>query len=571
MTSKLRHIFTVIILLISFSWLLLPLLILRDNYCFAIYDGMDSYAGLVQFIHDNHFYFHLNSNLPIANGIDGKYTFLSYNLYDLFNCLFGFVPGQILTRITGAFVGFFSFKHLVDHIYPDKSDFQKDTALLIAALYIVTPVSPYRVIGFASIPIVIDTFLYLQKNREKSKMCLLGFIFPILSCFDAIFMFVLGFWCLFLLIDWVLNKRLNKNLLFTFASMCISTVIINWNFFKVAVTAEETNRKIYVDRLTTFDFNWNLFKGYLLNGQYHATAYPQKILFPLCLIATIYIFHRLINKKITIKENTISILILCFGWGLCLLSALVMAGQESGFRIGILLIDGFQWGRVIALTRFTWMLMLVALAMLTGQERIWKIILYSAICMQLLYVALTPLNYNEPYDTIYNEICGLKNGYTPEISYKEFSSAHLFQEIKEDIKYNGEGVAAYGFYPSVLQLNNFNTIDSYFTVHSMEWQIQFREIIAPALEKYENYQNYYDTWGGRMYIFGPLSYEPTKEKNVEPTNIYIDVEAYKKYGGKYILSRAEIANANNQGLYFINDYDSEDSMYHIYLYSVKGE
>ena len=72
-----------------------------------------------------------------------------------------------------------------------------------------------------------------------------------------------------------------------------------------------------------------------------------------------------------------------------------------------------------------------------------------------------------------------------------------------------------------------------------------------------------------MYIFGPLDFAVTRDKNAEPTDIYIDVEVYKKYGGKYVVSRAEISNAEEQGLSFIKDYDSDNGIYHMYLYEAK--
>ncbi len=168
------------------------MLLLREGYCFTIHDGMDSYAGIVQMVHENRLYFHLNQVLPIMNGFDGKYTFLTYNLYDFLNCILGYLWGQILTRIIGVLLGFFSLKHLLEHIYPDRTRFQNDIILLLSAAYVVTPVAPNRMIGFASLPLVIDVFLNLRNKEKISKRCLLGLLLPILSIFDAIFVFVWG-------------------------------------------------------------------------------------------------------------------------------------------------------------------------------------------------------------------------------------------------------------------------------------------------------------------------------------------------------------------------------------------
>ena len=66
-----------------------------------------------------------------------------------------------------------------------------------------------------------------------------------------------------------------------------------------------------------------------------------------------------------------------------------------------------------------------------------------------------------------------------------------------------------------------------------------------------------------------MGYGPTKDKTEDSYPLFIDTEAFKQYGGKYILSRAEISNAEDIGLTFLNDYDSEESMYHIWLYEAK--
>jgi len=116
--------------------------------------------------------------------------------------------------------------------------------------------------------------------------------------------------------------------------------------------------------------------------------------------------------------------------------------------------------------------------------------------------------------------------------------------------------------------NGFNTLDGYESVYSIEYQLQFREIIAPALEQYDNWKDYYDGWGGRMYTYGDLPFTPTRKKDGKRVPLYIDIEALKKYGGKYILSRSEFSNSDELGITLVNDYNMENSLYHIYLYKV---
>ena len=71
-----------------------------------------------------------------------------------------------------------------------------------------------------------------------------------------------------------------------------------------------------------------------------------------------------------------------------------------------------------------------------------------------------------------------------------------------------------------------------------------------------------------MYLFGDVGFGATRNEDVNPSDLFINTEAYKNAGGKYILSRVPIANADSLRLKLIKEYDREDSIYHIHLYKV---
>ena len=101
--------FTALIIILMVSYSVIPMVLLREKYIFTIHDGLDSYAGLVQMFHDRKLYFSTSLTLPFMNDLEKKYSFISFNLYDFLNCTFGFLTGQILTRIIGIVLGFVSF------------------------------------------------------------------------------------------------------------------------------------------------------------------------------------------------------------------------------------------------------------------------------------------------------------------------------------------------------------------------------------------------------------------------------------------------------------------------------
>lgn len=566
--EKLIHKFTLVILIIAFSWSILPMLILRENYVFAIHDGLDSYAAMVQNIHDNHMYFKLYEKMPFMHGIEGRYTMMAYTIYDFLNCSFGYLWGQILTRIIGVAMGLVSLRVLLKYVFKPENTYSNDVIMLISIAYAITPVAPNRMLAYASLPIIIIIFLKLSEKTEFTKLAIVGMFLPLLSAFQAVYIFVLGFWFLFTLIEWIVKKKLNINLMLAFIGMCIVTIVSNYSMFWVALTANETNRGLYASGEAAATFDFGEFKSFLIYGQYHSTALHTKVILPILFVGTVFVIYKYIHGERNVKDRLCTGIIMC-GWLFWGASAFIRTFQECGFTTGILVIDGYQWGESIALMRIIWYLMIAAMFFMLKSYFPWKVLIYVAVCTQLIVIVSSVTTYNDTLFSIKETIKRGTTGEKSEVTYKEFFDKDIFDEIKEDINYSNEGVAAYGYHPSVLMFNGFNTIDGYLTVHSMEWQNQFRDIIAPYLETDDYYKEYYDGWGGRMYIFGPLDFAVTRDKNAEPTDIYIDVEVYKKYGGKYVVSRAEISNAEEQGLSFIKDYDSDNGIYHMYLYEAK--
>jgi hypothetical protein len=611
-------------------YVILPMILLGKDYIFTIHDGLDSYAGMVQMIYEKHLYFHMNQKMPVMNGMDGKYFFMTYTLYDFLNCMLGFVTGQICTRIISVFLGFFSMEYLLKRIFPLRNSIETDLIYLISIAYAITPCAPNRSIAYASLPCVVYLFLELAERRKFSYLVFWVCLCPIFSCFDAVLIFVIILWFLFALILCLKDKKINVNLVAALLLMSVSAILVNMNYVRIAFCAGETNRRL----LTIGDniFSWKLLKDFLLNGQYHAPALHGYLLLPVILIGISYaLFQYGKDRKNVESKYIISFLAGLFLW---FFSAFIKAFQESGFGVGILLIDGVGWGRSVELMRIVWYLILAALIFLVPSKRkfnkagvvlgllilgglmwgmlfyfreagypagrilinqeslnrclkylrivillifsvglfsgiskkILNLTLYGLLLFQLSYIAVANTTYNDTGITVVSRAFHLQNDET--INFREFFSEDLFQEIQEDIHYKNEGVAAYGYHPSVLLYNGFNTLDGYLTVHSMESQLQFREIIAPTLEQVESWKDYYDGWGGRMYLYGELYYGPTRNKETEPTPLYIDVEAFKRHGGTYILSRAEIANSKELGITLVKDYDRENSLYHIYLYKV---
>ena len=615
----------------AISMRILPMMLMRGNYILGINDELDSYAGNVQRIHDLKSFFDMNKGQSFMGGLNNHYSIMSpLDLYTIFCCLLGYLDGQICIRIFSVLVGFFSMQLLLREIYNERSYEQSCLLTFISCVYAVTSSAPNRQIAFATLPLILWFFIFLKKQKKITPFVLLIALYPMVTNFNAIFVFVMAFWACLTFIDMLIKKGLNKNLLISFLIMGVSAVLVFKNSLWLALVADDTNRILFSETVEEASFDWERFRNYLFYGQYHSTAQHGTILLPVLLVCSILFFLVYVINREFRAENRMASRVLGLGWCLWVMSAFIETFQESGFDVGITLIDGFQWGRIIGFMRLAWYLMVATLILIKPlkKEKFWhgllgiligilviqvikevgfkintclddsinkyimvfiyvltlgsgalllyskriyfRICIYFVLFFQIFILSTSKNQYN---DFGINVIRSEEYSESIMISYNEFFSESLFDEIKRDINYNydEEWVAAYGFHPSVLMYNGFNTLDRYESCHSMRDQEEFREIIAPALDMYPEYATYYDEWGGRMYLFGSLNYEPTRKKcnPDEQYPLYIDVEQFKKYKGKYILSRASISNAEEIGLEFVNDYDAEESLYHIYLYQVR--
>ncbi|MBB6447168.1 hypothetical protein HNR53_003847 [Bacillus benzoevorans] len=161
-----------------------------------------------------------------------------------------------------------------------------------------------------------------------------------------------------------------------------------------------------------------------------------------------------------------------------------------------------------------------------------------------------------------------------EPSFKQFYATEEFAEINQ---YIGEPkgsyrVASIGLHPAIAQYNGFYTLDTYNNFYPLEYKHQFRKIIATELDKNSNLKKYFDTWGGRCYIFVAelgKNYDFRKDSDKKIRHLQLNTKVFKNMGGKYIFSSVPIMNAKSNGLIFKKAFEQKDSAWRIYLYEVK--
>ncbi|RYU79030.1 DUF6044 family protein [Hymenobacter persicinus] len=166
-----------------------------------------------------------------------------------------------------------------------------------------------------------------------------------------------------------------------------------------------------------------------------------------------------------------------------------------------------------------------------------------------------------------------------EPNYQAYVAPALFGQVQAGIReQTGLGPAAYrvaclGFPPAVAQLNGFYTLDSYQNNYPVTYKHQFRPLIAGELAKDDFLRTYFDAWGNRCYLF---SAELGKDFRVAAfqrrvvQDFAFDAVAFRKLGGRFVLSAARLAAPARSGLVARGEFSARTAYWHLYLYEAQS-
>jgi len=607
------------ILFLTILFYFFPFIIFRTNSIITIHDNLDVIIPWYKMFHDNTLFFKFDA---MTKGFSEMSTLyygysnfsLTPMLYFLYNDFIAYVINMYICYI----LGFFSMYLLLKKT----GNIDEILIILVSMCFAILPVGPNLGICVSTLPLIIVVFyhFYLQNNFSKKILFLL--FYPFFSSFSITGIFILGFWLIGFFVIWIKTKKININLLVGFILLFIGYLIVDLRLFYVMfILRTPLNRSIFnihpVGIIAQLKMFLSALKEYGLHGYYHASSFQRKIIIPFaCIVSLIYLIkmiQKIMNQtgkiiakiKKTVLESSKHGKMLFILEFTVIFFSVIAAFYDSGLMDNFIknfipALVGFNWGRVWIFNRVLWyVIFALCLQFVLEIKEInikinfhnfieeinfssifSRLIVWFIICIQLLYISFTPTYYNDQIKTWFNEIViktGIAKRVMPNkkfntfISYKEFFAVDLFEKIKKDIAYSDERVVAFGYHPSVLMYNGFNCIDGYNNAYPLSYMRKFRTLIAPEFENNQRDREYYDMWGGRMYLYNSeMDFHPTRNKNTSPVKLNIDMEVFKNdFNGKYILSRAEISNNESLGLQLKNIYFDEKSIYTIYLYQVK--
>jgi hypothetical protein len=209
-----------------------------------------------------------------------------------------------------------------------------------------------------------------------------------------------------------------------------------------------------------------------------------------------------------------------------------------------------------------YILFAMALQILWKKGKIWKTAVKWAVAAQ--FIILISCN-----EEIYYRYVGAP-------SFKEFYAKRLFHQIDDYIHKpkSSYRVGSIGLHPAIAQYNGFYTLDTYNNFYPLTYKHNFRQIIKKELDKNQQLQNYFDTWGGRCYLFADELgkwYDFRKNFHKSIQHLELNTRIFYDMGGRYIFSAVPIQNAAENYLQLIKIFEHPDTVWRIYLYEVQKQ
>lgn len=540
----------------------------------TIHDNLDLFIPHLKMMRLTDSFFSHNTLLPILGGVT-RDDFGSE--FYLFNLLYAFLP-DYAAYITAYFlsiaVSMGSIYLLARELMPDYRTY-RPFILLFGLIYGILPVFPAYGLAFASIPFVVFLIHKIYAGKSPFYYILL-FLYPVVSYFSYFGFFILGYMVLFVIADWIRQKKINVRLLISVPVLFLGYMVFEYRLFHSMLFSDTVTIRstMSMGDMSLKEAGQMALDGFV-NSVFHAGDAHKYFVMPVALvflvIQNIVYLRKARSKIFSDTANLIFLLIILnsFVYGIYYFKPM----RDIIFTL-LPPLQGFQYNRTIFFNPFLWymLLFIIVKRLYDSKAAILQWSSYALSLIALLVAVFTPANYNDFYNTCYYTAYSLVRHQPADmLNYEEFYSKDLFSVIKEDLDYSGEYSAAYGFHPAVLTYNGISTLDGYLGLYAQEYKESFREIIAPALEKSSYFQNYYDTWGARAYLFPGFdtsSYLPSRSLTLPDSRLYINTDAFQSLHGVYIFSRFEISNAAELSLALTDrsPYTLENSPYRIYVY-----
>lgn len=548
--------------------------IFGESSIISVHDNLDLFLAQFQMLKNTDSFFAHGVDVPFLGGISRDNLPSEFSLYTLlFAALpsyWAYVTGYLLKII----IAIASCVLLGKDFCGQQYEKYRPLVWMTGFCYGILNVFPAFGIPFASIPLAV--YLVRRIYKEPSvKWYAALFFYPVLSYFSYFGLFILAYMAAAFLWLWIKDKKCPLRLLIAVAVLSAGCAVWEYRLFGVMLFSdEETIRSTMEAGSFGAGEIMRTIGEVFTGGMFHAESVHRYLVMPVCLLYFLWLNGSYLkngNPK-GIFRDVYNLLMLVLVFNSVIYGIYYWEGFRSIVETVCPPLTGWQFNRTVFFSPFVWYAaFFMALGRLYDQEK--KIFRYGANVLAVLaslVIILSGTRYNDLYQTCQAKAYELLKGkQSNNLSFEEFYSKELFEKAREDIGYCGQWSAAYGFHPAVLEYNDISTVDGYLGFYEQYYKESFRKVIAPALERMPETRDYFDTWGARAYLYSgtdPSIVAAVRDYSVTDRNLYIDTDAFKAIGGRYIFSRIELSNADEAGFLLAGTYTDESSPYTLYVY-----
>lgn len=556
----------------------LVFIVCGESSIIAVHDNLDLFIPQFQMMKNTGAFWTHGAEVPFLGGISRDTLPAEFSVYTMLYMILPAYPAYIAGYFLKIVIALFSCILLAKDFYGEKYDTYKPLVWILGFAYGLLNVFPTFGIPFASIPLVI--FLVRRIYREPSvKWYGALFLYPLLSYFSYFGLFILAYMAVSLIWLWIKDKRFPLRIFLAVCVLSAGCIACEYRLFGTMLLSDEvTIRSTMEAGSFTAGEIAKTIREVFAKGMFHAESVHTALVLPVCMIYFFWLnvsYIRDKNGKGIFKDlYNLFMLVIVFN------SVVYGVYYWEDFRGLVETIcpplTGWQFNRTVFFSPFLWYaaFFLVLKRIYDNRRKGAR----AAACLMALaavmIIVLSGTRYNDLYHTCLDQAYQIIKGkQTDQMSFGEFYSAELFESAKEDIGYQGEWSAAYGFYPAVLEYNGIATLDGYLGFYSQEYKEAFRKVIAPALSRVPESRDYFDSWGARAYLYSGTDISivnASRNYQITEQDIYIDIEAFKALGGRYIFSRMALTNAEEAGLVEAGVYTHDSSTYTLYVYQIDG-
>ena len=548
--------------------------IFGESSIISVHDNLDLFMAQFQMLKNTDSFFAHGVDVPFLGGVSRDNLPSELSVYTLLFTLmpsyFAYVAGYLLKIVIAIVSCVLLGKDFCGQQYGK----YRPIVYMTGFCYGILNVFPAFGIPFASIPLVV----YLVRRICKApalKWYVALLCYPLVSYFSYFGLFILAYMAVSFLWIWIKERKCPVRLLLGILALGVGCVICEYRLFGVMLFSDQETIRSTMEAgsfgageiIRTIG---EVFAG----GMFHAESMHKYLVMPVCLIYFLYLNASYIKNKNAagIFRDVFNLLMLVLVFNSVVYGIYYWEGFRGLVEMICPPLTGWQFNRTVFFSPFVWYAaFFLVLKRMYDQEKRWLRYGANALTMlAALIIILSGTRYNDLYQTCQGKAYELLRGkQSNNLSFEEFYSTELFEKAKEEIGYCGQWSAAYGFHPAILEYNDIATVDGYLGFYEQYYKESFRKVIAPALERVPESRDYFDTWGARAYLYSgtePSIVMAVRDYTVTDHDIYIDTDAFKAIGGRYIFSRIELSNAGEAGLSLVGTYTDESSPYTLYVY-----